>query len=202
MSNNVKFERILGNLISRNYLSTWNKNLDILHEKLQISPKNLSYLVSRIFLQYHCLKSVRIRSYSGLYLSVFGLKTERYFVSLRIQYKCKKIRTRIAPNTDTFHTVYFILERRKLKILVSISYYVKLWTTTYSIASNKKLTILSNTFKALKWNQVWVWKQLFRNLRFPEMNPLEFFFKTAITFAWRCPERWCPEKSRIPWQHP
>ena len=33
-----------------------------------------------------------------------------YFVSLRIQFKCGKIRTRKTPNTDTFHfhTVYFV----------------------------------------------------------------------------------------------
>ena len=39
------------------------------------------------------------------YLPAFGLNTERYEVSLRIQYKCRKIRTRITPNTDTFHEV-------------------------------------------------------------------------------------------------
>ena len=38
----------------------------------------------------HCVKSVRIRSYSGPYLS------------LRIQSECGKIRTRITSNTDTF----------------------------------------------------------------------------------------------------
>ena len=30
----------------------------------------------------HCVKSVRIRSFSGLYFPVFGLITERYSVSL------------------------------------------------------------------------------------------------------------------------
>ena len=35
----------------------------------------------------------------------FGLNTEGYSVSLRIQSKCGKIRTRITPNTDTFHAV-------------------------------------------------------------------------------------------------
>ena len=39
------------------------------------------------------------------YFPAFGLNTERYGVSLRIQYKCRKIRTRITPNTDTFHAV-------------------------------------------------------------------------------------------------
>ena len=38
----------------------------------------------------HCVKSVRIRSFSGPYFSAFGLNTDRYEVSLRIQSKCGK----------------------------------------------------------------------------------------------------------------
>ena len=51
----------------------------------------------------HCVKSVRIRSNSGPYFPVFGLITERYEVSLRIQSKCRKIRTRTISNTYTFY---------------------------------------------------------------------------------------------------
>ena len=53
----------------------------------------------------HCVKSVRIRSYSGSYFPAFGLNTKRYGVSLCIQSECEKIRTRITPNTDNFHAV-------------------------------------------------------------------------------------------------
>ena len=45
-----------------------------------------------------CVKSVRIWSYSGPHFPAF-------VVSLRIQSKCGKMRTRITPNTDTFYTV-------------------------------------------------------------------------------------------------
>ena len=38
----------------------------------------------------HCVKSVRIRSYSGPHFPVFRLNTKRYGVSLRIQSKCGK----------------------------------------------------------------------------------------------------------------
>ena len=38
----------------------------------------------------HCVKSVRIRSYSGLHFPAFGLNTERDGVSLRIQSECGK----------------------------------------------------------------------------------------------------------------
>ena len=51
------------------------------------------------------LKSVWIRSFSGPYFPSFGLNTEKYGVSLRIQSECGKIRTRKTPNTDTFHAV-------------------------------------------------------------------------------------------------
>ena len=53
----------------------------------------------------HCVKSVRIRSYSCPHFPAFGLSTERYAVSLHIQSECGKMRTRITPNTYTFHAV-------------------------------------------------------------------------------------------------
>ena len=45
-----------------------------------------------------CVKNVHIRSFSGLYFPT-------YIVYLHIQSKCRKIRTRKSPNTDTFHAV-------------------------------------------------------------------------------------------------
>ena len=54
---------------------------------------------------FHCANSSRIRSYSVPYFPKFGLNTERYFVYLRIQCECGKIRTRITPNTDTIDAV-------------------------------------------------------------------------------------------------
>ena len=53
----------------------------------------------------HCLKSVRIRNYSGLHFPTFGQNTERYGVSLRIQAEYGKMRTRITSNKDTFYAV-------------------------------------------------------------------------------------------------
>ena len=51
------------------------------------------------------MKSACIRSYSGPHFSSFGLNTERFSVSLRIQSDCEKMRTRITPNTDAFYAV-------------------------------------------------------------------------------------------------
>ena len=53
----------------------------------------------------YCVKSVRIRSYSGPYFPAFRLNMERCGISLRIQSKCGRIRTIITPNTDIFHAV-------------------------------------------------------------------------------------------------
>ena len=49
------------------------------------------------------VKSVLVRSSSGPYFPAFGLNTERYGESFRIQFEYGKIRTRITPNTDTFN---------------------------------------------------------------------------------------------------
>ena len=53
----------------------------------------------------HCVKSVCIRSNSGLYFPAFGVITERYSMSFHIQSKRKKIQTRITLNTDPFYAV-------------------------------------------------------------------------------------------------
>ena len=45
-------------------------------------------------------------SYSYPNFPAFGLNTERYGVSIRIQFECRKIQTRITPNTDTFYAVF------------------------------------------------------------------------------------------------
>ena len=53
----------------------------------------------------HCVESARIRGYSGPYFPTFGMNTERYGVSLRMQFEFGKIRTKISPNTDTSYAV-------------------------------------------------------------------------------------------------
>ena len=60
------------------------------------------------------MKSVHIRSYSRPYFPSFGLNTERYSVSLRIQSECGKIRTRITLSTDTFYAVEPLFRWSKL----------------------------------------------------------------------------------------
>ena len=57
------------------------------------------------FTKLHCVKSVRIRSYSGPNFPTYGLNMERYSVSLLIQSVRGKMRTRITANIETFHAV-------------------------------------------------------------------------------------------------
>ena len=57
------------------------------------------YTSARFTREFHCVKSV-----SCLYFPAFGLNTERYGVSFRIQSEYGKIRIRKTSNTDTFQT--------------------------------------------------------------------------------------------------
>ena len=45
--------------------------------------------------------------YSELFWSAFSCIKIQYGVPLRIQSECEKMRTRVTPNTDTFHEVLF-----------------------------------------------------------------------------------------------
>ena len=62
---------------------------------------------------WHCVKSVRIWSYSDLHFPTFGLNMGRYSVSLRIQSKCWKMQITIIPNMDTFYEVWKHLIKTK-----------------------------------------------------------------------------------------
>ena len=61
--------------------------------------------ISYQILKIPCVESGRIWSYSDPYFPIFGLNKERYELSLHIQSKYAKIRTRITPNTDISHAV-------------------------------------------------------------------------------------------------
>ena len=106
----------------------------------------------------HCVKSVHIRSSSGPHFPAFGLNTERYEVSLRIQCKYGKIQTRITLNTNTFHAVnislgYYVggkfLSSTEKKI--SVKWFIKIincGTPTYSRDENLSgLTLLANSVR-------------------------------------------------------
>ena len=58
----------------------------------------------------HCEKRACIWSYSGPHFPVFGVRI------LRIQSKCGKIRTKIAPTADTFYVVKVIWRNQRGKL--------------------------------------------------------------------------------------
>ena len=87
------------------WLQTCFLKIDFVSDFFSYMPEQVVYSWKAYY--YHCVKSVRSRSYYGPRFPAFGLNTERYQVSLRMQSECEKIRTRITPNTDTFHAVYF-----------------------------------------------------------------------------------------------
>ena len=59
-----------------------------------------------------------------VHFPAFGLNTERYGVSFRIQFECGKIRTRITLNTDTFYAVQYFhfLQNVRKDTINGISY--------------------------------------------------------------------------------
>ena len=57
---------------------------------------------------FHCVKSVRIQSYSSPYFLAFGLNTQKYSVPLRIQSKCGKMLPNecLVPNKTEFVSLW------------------------------------------------------------------------------------------------
>ena len=97
----------------------------------QCKPFLATFSCALLNLNDHCIKSVRIPSYTDPYFPAFGLNTERY-VSLRIQSECGKMRTRITPNTDTFQAVDILAKQcfRKTFSTLPITAFQKIpeWT--------------------------------------------------------------------------
>ena len=95
-------KNLVVNSISKTQILVW------LHFLIYLFCKNIdrSYLQS---LNYNYVKSVRIRSFFGPFFPAFGLNTDRCGVYLRVLSEYGEIPTKITPNTDTFHTVYYIV---------------------------------------------------------------------------------------------
>ena len=101
----------------------------------------------------HCVKSVRIRSYSGLHFPAFGLNTERYEVSLCIQSECGKMRTRITPNTDNFHAVKMIFFCSNCRISESVLV-IQDDSHNFIISKKPKVVTYLNTFSIFEYPDI------------------------------------------------
>ena len=100
--------------------------------------------------------ALRIRSYSGLHFSwifpQYGLNTDRCSVSLRIQFECGKIRTRITPTMDTFYAIE-----------LSRKYAHKGYVTFFPSYSNITLFFLTKSRENIRLNKTNQWKGFGKN---------------------------------------
>ena len=87
--------------------------------------ENEHRIVVVFFSNKHFVKSARIKSYSGPHFPAFGVNTERYSVSLRIQSECREMRTKITPNTDTFYAVKlgFLIRKPSYNLILTDRYF-------------------------------------------------------------------------------
>ena len=132
------------------------------------------WLVIRISIQHlihirHCVKSVQIRSFSGLFFLVFGLNTKIYFVSLHIQSKYGKLRTKKTPHLDTFPAVrtstqHLIINTIHQLVATLSFYFLLINVISMAVTEIKKIKWLEVAFmdtaltvvivKAILWNSV------------------------------------------------
>ena len=98
---------------------------------------------------FHCIKTVRIQSYSCPHFSphfpAFGLNTERYSVPISILSECskmrEKMRTRITPNKVSFYAVFiFALKKNSTdqESFTAMSTFCHSWPVRKVIASTPK----------------------------------------------------------------
>ena len=93
--------KIIGHILKKrkrtNPLYSWNYTINHkLKMKMKIKHRSQRYYIN--ITRKNC-------PYLELFWSAFSRNTERYGESLHIHSKCRKTRTRINPNTDTFHVV-------------------------------------------------------------------------------------------------
>ena len=102
----------------------------------------------------HCVKSDRIRNYSDLYFTAFGL---------HIQSECGKIRTRITPNMVTFYAVIYTPKN-------SLTFSMNIWLTASFQAHWNQQTLIwlaqeeyhpvSMLTTSILWTNFWQLKPL------------------------------------------
>ena len=108
----------------------------------------------------HCVKTVRIRSYSGPYFSALGLNTERFGVSLRIQSECGEIRSVNSVNVrKNFATLKIFTLRKRARKLKRWQFYIsqfceKLYTILILKERLVKVQVLSLPFRKLEMSMV------------------------------------------------
>ena len=83
----------------------------------------------KCFYGVHCVKTVRIRRFSGAYVLAFELNMEIYSPNIFNQPECEKIRTRKTPNTGSSHAV--VIAMIKIVIVHSFGKIIRKKNETY-----------------------------------------------------------------------
>ena len=146
-TNSNLFERILNTPLNLQtttsvesgfgFCKTWiRKKLNILHVQLNIQ-RRLSW-------ECHCVKNVRIRSFSGPYFPAFGLNTERYTEYLSV-FSTNAVRTRKTAGLQIFKYCIHDLQVTR----TSISRYVPLVCTFEDIFKTWYQVRLRHTYLAM-----------------------------------------------------
>ena len=105
-------------------------------------------IIHMLILGIHCVKSVRIQSFSTLYFPAFGLNAKRYSVSIRIQFECEQIRTRKTPNMNTFYAV--IILPTSIEIEITWSEWIHFFRPRDIFCGNRSIIIHLNSLK-FRW---------------------------------------------------
>ena len=126
----------------------------------------------------HCVKGARVRSYSDPHFPAFRLNMERYGVSLCIQFKCGKMRTKINPDTDTFYSVTISQIPSSCLIVYRGKADVIFYPSSITISSKDK---------AILWldNTSWFWWDKFFSNSIKLLShyvSINFFYWKTFTF--------------------
>ena len=87
----------------------------------------------------HCVTNLH-SEFFGRYFPAFGLNTERYSASIRIQSEYGKIRTRKTPDTDTFDAVCLLWRWNKWHL-----------TLTYLTLNKSFVSIINKRYAPQFW---------------------------------------------------
>ena len=115
---------------------------------------------------FHCVKTVCIRSFSGPYFPAFGLNMERYYVSLRTQSECGKMRISKTPNTDTFHAAF-----------VYMYVLFNMWQ-----GNEYNLIGCVNIWKRSQGSKILYWQILLLELKFFQVSIIKHLYQYILRF--------------------
>ena len=117
----IKTKKVKNNRVTSNQLC-WSTQLEKRAYVMNAQKDLLNVFLSKYSARNICMKSARLRSFSGPYIPTFGLNTERYSVSFGIHSECGKIRTRKIPKTTLITTLITHVSYRRCNVYCMIHF--------------------------------------------------------------------------------